>query len=387
MNTEPRSITFPAFRVTQPLGDFFVGVISCHDLCGIAVADVRRMKVERGFETYLGVQRPLDNDRKKDIHEYVQMLDATFPTSIVIAVDGKCARWNEDRKELTLSEYLGDKQSADGEGIPFERVANILDGQHRIAGLLGVPSTLRFDLNVAIFVDIDIAEQASIFATVNLAQTKVNRSLAYDLMDLAKSRSPQKTCHAIAVALDRTKDSPLFKRIKRLGVATEGRFDETLTQATFVDSLMPLISLEPRRDRDLLMRGKSLDLETGKGSEKVVFRSFFIANDDISISRTLLHYFEAIAQRWPTAWARVERGNIINRTNGFRAFMRLLGPLCLFARTAPGAIVTKDQFLVLLERCTLSDHDFTTDRFPPGTGGEAALFRRLKSDILGEGRA
>ncbi len=54
-----------------------------------------------------------------------------------------------------------------------------------------------------------MAQQANIFSTVNLSQTKVNRSLAYDLFALAASRSPQKTCHDIAVALDRGKNSPL----------------------------------------------------------------------------------------------------------------------------------------------------------------------------------
>jgi len=33
-----------------------------------------------------------------------------------------------------------------------------------------------FDVNVSIFVDADIADQATVFATVNLAQTKVTEA-------------------------------------------------------------------------------------------------------------------------------------------------------------------------------------------------------------------
>src|SRR5882762_10468420 len=90
-----------------------------------------------------------------------------------------------------------------------------------------------FQLSVSVFVDIDMEDQAYIFSTVNLAQTKVNRSLAYDLFELANSPSPQKTCHNIAVALDTITVSPFHKRIKRLGSATPGRNSETITQATF----------------------------------------------------------------------------------------------------------------------------------------------------------
>jgi DGQHR domain-containing protein len=101
-----------------------------------------------------------------------------------------------------------------------------------------------------VFVDVDIEDQAYLFSTVNLAQTKVNKSLVYDLFDLARGRSPQKTTHNIAVALDQNDSSPLHQRIKRLGSATRGRVAERITQATFVESLLPYISKNPMLDRD-----------------------------------------------------------------------------------------------------------------------------------------
>ena len=107
---------------------------------------------------------------------------------------------------------------------------------------------------MSIFIDADIAQQAYLFSTVNLAQTKVNKSLAYDLFDLANVRSPQKLCHTIAVTLNRLPESPLYERIKRLGTATPGCVTENITQATFVTALMSYVSLDENKDRDTYMR-------------------------------------------------------------------------------------------------------------------------------------
>ncbi len=172
------------------------------------------MEKERDYEKYLGIQRPLSPARVKEIKGYALTQDATFPTSIIIAVSGKCAIWDETKGELTLREYAEGSGEAGDEKIPFDKVANILDGQHRIAGLMDLQN-LDFELSVAVFVDIDISEQAYIFSTVNLTQTKVHKSLVYDLFELSRSRSPQRTCHVIAVALDESKDSPFFAKIKR----------------------------------------------------------------------------------------------------------------------------------------------------------------------------
>ncbi len=113
--------------------------------------------------------------------------------------------------------------------LDYKDIAKVIDGQHRMEGLRAFVGE-EFQVNVSIFIDADIADQAYIFSTVNLTQTKVNRSLAYDLFDLAKSKSPQKTCHNIAVALDENEKSPFYQRIKKTGVSTEGRFSETITQ-------------------------------------------------------------------------------------------------------------------------------------------------------------
>src|SRR5439155_7515655 len=168
-----------------------------------------------------------------------------------------CVSYDDHTKSLSISNTRRGNEKPD---IAFSNLCRVIDGQHRIAGLRTYSGKKPFEVMAAIFVGIDISDQAYIFATVNLEQTKVRKSLAFDLFELARTRSPYKTCHNVAVGLDTVKESPFFQRIKRLGTATPGRERETITQSTFVDALVRYISAEPKVDRDLLLRGEKLQL-------------------------------------------------------------------------------------------------------------------------------
>ena len=283
---------------------------------------------------------------------------------------------------MTLSNILEEETEIEGEGILFRQIARVLDGQHRLEGLNRGYEGQTFDINVAIFVSIDIAEQANIFSTVNLAQTKVNKSLAYDLFALARSRSPQKTCHNIAVALDQNKKSPFYEKIKRLGVATEGRFNETITQATFVQTLLPYISLNPRNDRDLFKRGKTPDKANADQLMKLIFRNMFLEEKEMDIAEVILNYFSAIQEKWESAWNYTGKGLMLSKTNGFKAFMRFLRPAYLHL-SAPGGVPQKHEFRKIIDRIDLKDEDFTVERFKPGSSGESELYRTIlqKSEL------
>ena len=180
------SFTIPVLKVHQPIGEFFTGVIDAKRLCEITDFDVRRLIRERDFEKYLGIQRPLDRTRVKEIKQYVRTMDACFPSGVILSVRGDCASYDEPNSVLRLSNFFDDDDPE--RNVLYRQIAKVIDGQHRIEGLKEFVGP-TFELNVSVFVDIDVAEEGYIFSTVNLAQTKVNRSLAYDLYDLAKSRS------------------------------------------------------------------------------------------------------------------------------------------------------------------------------------------------------
>ncbi|MGV1986441.1 DGQHR domain-containing protein [Agrobacterium sp. 22-221-1] len=371
------AIKFPALKVEQPIGAFYVGVMNSKDLAQVAVADIRRLE-ENEIDRYIGIQRRLSQTRSRELKDYVNSFDATFPSSIILAVDEANAVWDPDERALTLL------ASAD---VPLNDVARIIDGQHRVDGLTNFNGE-TFEVSVSVFVGADIATQANIFATVNLAQTKVNRSLVYDLLDYEKKRSPQKTAHHITVALDQLEFSPFYKRIKRLGNATAGREGESLTQAAVVESLLDLMSKDPMSDRNFFLRTISLPLPSYDEHQRYPFRQLFLKEKDTEITQIVLNYFTAVRDRWPTSWDDMQRsGNVLPKTNGFKALMRFLRPVYLDLTAGTREQVPSAQdFLPYLEAVPLKDEDFNTNTFKPGTSGEAALYRiltgslKLKSD-------
>ncbi|MDF2817159.1 MAG: hypothetical protein K0S73_1099 [Stenotrophomonas rhizophila] len=375
---EDYEIELPCVKVTQPLGDFYIASIDSAVLGQITYADVRTLTEEREVDRYLGIQREVNPKRVKEIGEYVNTVDACFPTAVILAVPARCASFDPDRRVLTL------KSSLDGEEndkVSRIQIARVLDGQHRIEGLKNLaPGHPTFEVNISVFIEMDIESQAYLFSVVNLAQTKVNRSLAYDLFEFSRARSPQKSSHQIAVALDRDPKSAFHLRIKRLGVATRGRFTETLTQATFVQALLPYITKDAVGDRDRFLRGKVPAFADSTEVRSTIFRNMFLEERDLEIADIIFNYFNAVRERWPSAWVSEGDGMILNKTNGFKALMRLLRPLYLHL-AKPGEIVEMGRFLTMLKKSKLGDADFTTDNFKPGTSGEMALYRSLYTDL------
>jgi len=366
------------------MGDFYVGTLSAARLVAIADFDVRKIARGEGLETYLGIQRELSKTRVREIRQYVEGPDATFPTAVVLAVSERCAKIENACAEsdshfwLTLSNYMeaGDEEN----WVLYRQIARVIDGQHRIEGLREYSGS-QFDVNVSIFIGADIPDQATIFSTVNLAQTKVNRSLVYDLFDLAKSNSPEKLAHNVVVALDRNIGSPFYKSIKRLGTSTEGRYGETLAQATVVAPILQYVSgeaIQVLKDRQAGLKGLPFEPLSELIDTKLVFRPFLLkgADGDVDLAELLWNFFEAVAERWPAAWAGEIEFGMLNRTNGYNALMRFLRPLYLEV-SSPGKIVTKEVFSKWLDKVQLNDADFTSKRFVPGTSGATDLYHEL----------
>jgi DGQHR domain-containing protein len=373
LKEDPKSLSFPVLKLIQPVGEFYLGVLDSRLLCEITDFDVRRIIKERDFETYLGIQRPLNPKRVKEIAQYISTLDACFPTAVILSVPGVCATYDAQSGSLKLSNYIDNEDET--RTVLYRQIAKVIDGQHRIEGLKSFKGE-KFEVNVCIFLDLDVAEEGYIFSTVNFAQTKVNRSLVYDLYDLAKAPSPQKLCHNIAVALDRNPKSPFHEKIKRLGVATEGRFNEKITQATFVGALIGYLSRDPMLDRDIYMRGKHPVRAGAEESKILIFRNMMIDGKDMPIADVIWNYFDAVREKWPHAWDATGTGMMLNRTNGFRGLMRFLRPAYLHL-TGPGGVPSKADFNQVFARINIQDDQFNTDRFLPGTSGEVGLYNAL----------
>jgi hypothetical protein len=106
----------------------------------------------------------------------------------------------------------------------------------------------------------------------------------------------------------------------------------------------------------------------------------FLEERDLEIADVVFNFFNAVEERWPSAWSSSGDGMMLNKTNGFKACMRLLRPAYLHL-AKPGSVVPSGAFLTLLRKSHLKDEDFNTDNFKPGTSGELALFRSLVNDL------
>ncbi len=363
MSDEAQYIQFKCIEVTQPIGKFYVGIINYDDLSYISYVDVRRLeREEREVETYMGIQRPLSPKRVKEIGQYVKLIDATFPTSIILSVSSENVIFDKEKSVMRIA-YKKD-------------VAKVLDGQHRIAGLEGyaLPGE-SFQLNVTFFVDMELEDQAIVFATINQTQTKVNKSLVADLFEFAISRSPQKTAHNIARALNDKVGSPFYKKIKVLGTAVN-KEKETITQATFVENLLKYITKDKALDRDLYKRGKKPQKIDDKELLILPFRNLFIDEQDTKIATIIWNFFAAVRDRWPKAWDNIETEMILNRSTGFIALMRFLKNAYI-SFDKPNEVVSKESFQDIFKRIKLQDADFSRQKYIPGSGGQSSLYKDL----------
>jgi hypothetical protein len=156
----------------------------------------------------------------------------------------------------------------------------------------------------------------------------------------------------------------------------DGRF-EPISQATFVESLLRYITPDAKIDRDTLLRERSPIRAQGDEVFRHPFRNLFIDEKDIKIAEEIFHFFSAVRDRWPVAWSDTRReGLMLNRTNGFRALMRLYGHL-FREHGIPGTSVPRSFVSRYLDALQLKDSDFNTENFVPGSSGEARLFRVL----------
>jgi DGQHR domain-containing protein len=365
MSTPQEFVEIRCLEMIQPIGKMYVGIMDHLDLEHISYVDIRRLKSkneQREVEVYSGIQRVLSDKREKEIGQYVNMVDATFPTSIILHIDPDNASY--DKESLTLRIRNQDT------------VAKVLDGQHRIAGLSHFEGG-RFQLNVTIFVGMELEDQAIVFATINHTQTKVNKSLVADLFDFATHRSPQKTAHTIARALNEKERSPFKDKIKVLGTAEDNE-KETITQATFVESVLRYLTKDKAHDRDLYRRGKKPEVYVGQELRNRFFRTLFVKEDDASIAKILWNYFEAVEERWPTAWSKVTPELVLNRSTGFIALMRFLKDAYLsVVGTSIGRVPGKEEFAAIFANVNISDRDFNRVTYLPGSGGQAQLYKDL----------
>jgi DGQHR domain-containing protein len=344
--------------IKQPIGEFFLAAVPAEKL--LEIVTIRRRALTNPKDD--GVQRQLSTHRIREIALYTSDPDATFPTPIIVACDPDKVTIEGNEIELKENEIVGE----------------VIDGQHRLEGLLLAqrenPKSIQpFNLPVVFMIDLKPYEKAYVFSTINSKQTPVPRSLIYDLFELSEVRSPFRTGHEIARTLNASEAGPFFRGLKMLG--KRNLPTEYLTQGSFVTQLVRRISKNSQADEIAVKKGESL-----VDDPSLPFRYYWINDRDEVIVKILDNYFEAIREQFPEEWNHpTADAYILRKTVGFQGLLEAfdaIWPESVREKTASreffGGIATRF-------RANLGNRKLTADTF----GSNAAAAGKLRNALLG----
>lgn len=90
-------------------------------------------------------------------------------------------------------------------------------------------------------------------------------------------------------------------------------------------------------------------------------------------------------QKWPKAWEDLSpKGNLLPKSNAFLALMKFLRTdvyLDLVGIDNLGKIPSVKEFSKAFDDLDITDKDFTTRNFSPGSGGQSVFYKLLRGEI------
>lgn len=325
------------------------------------------------------IQREVESNRIEKIADFlINDPEATFPTNIVLHIPNQVILYQKeiidqetDFRFLDIGltdkvfEEVKKEKKASGTGDIF---INIIDGQHRIRGVEVAISRLQLDLiNIAkvlekntknqdlindqtrfhkrlndllnielvvsFFIDKSLEYQAMIFSTINRTQKRVSESLVYSLFGLTTGDSPQKTALQVVLAMNSLEDSPFFNRIKLYGGSYDKDQSPPLSQATMVKAIIDRISENSRQaELDRYKSRRDLSHRTAGSEKNLIFRSYYVRNEDSKISDIFYYYFTSVKNTfkhgeksyWDFNPSSSKPENILQTTAGFFSLLQIL---------------------------------------------------------------
>lgn len=273
--------TFPFIRVKQANRELILTKLPAGLLIKVSYASVRGQSSEEG-----AVQRILNSRRISSIKTFT-LEGGDYPGAIVLNWVSKDNPIQKKNNELTFQQVPGSAQ--------------IIDGQHRLAGIRSAiderDSVAELELPVAIYENLSTRECADIFLSINTEQKPVPRSLVFDLYGLASEPVIDPAAvraRDIATFLNETLESPFFDQIKFPGTPTR---KGGIALSTVVTSIKPLV-------------------EDKGGFEQVGIYEFEIQK------QIVLNFFTALKQKYQNEWE--SKSNAFQYAAGFAAAMDFL---------------------------------------------------------------
>lgn len=290
-------------KLNQPIGEYYITVINAKSLYNSCFIS-RRDYDPQLFISSGGVQRKDSKERIKNIKKYCNDPDATFPSAIIVSINSEDFKFTDNTLEFDENK---------------KNLFEIIDGQHRLLGISESTLSDSLEIPLVIMPNLTDEEKAYVFSTINSNQKKIDPSLIYDLFNISKKRSPYKTMHELARALNSDKNSPFYRRLKMLGKKLLQT--ETISQGTFVNHLIGLISKNPKDDTIELKKNKKL-----KDDKSIPLRYYFINEEDNFLYKIIFNYFKAAETIFKQEWNN-PKDYIINRSTGFGGLVMALNKL------------------------------------------------------------
>jgi len=358
------AVKIKTLPVKQPIGVFYIGVVKASD--AVAICSAKERKRDK-LEEYIGMQRPLNYKRVEEIRKYVSTWDASFPNSVIVAVNPDCYFFEKEKNIIYIKRDKGS--------------ANIIDGQHRLAGF-DQENGKDFDIILAIFPELELEEQAYLFSVINTKMTRINPSLAQDLYTFATINTPEKLAHNIAKTFNQDTNNPWHQKIKMLGKKEEGA-DPVLSQSTFTKEIVNLIcSKEDSYEiRDILKRNRNKrsslkDFYSEVETKRFILWEPFIKEEDKFIYTVLKDYFSVVSEVYKNDWG--DPSKILTKTTGYIALMKVFK--ILYMKGFEGGDLTQNFFRINFEKAKKGSEvkEFVSTNYNPGGMGE----RKLAEDLL-----
>jgi len=276
-----KQLSFPYLEVKQMNRKLMLTKLPAGVLVDISYASVRGQDDEPG-----AVQRLLNPKRIESIKDFT-LQAGDYPGAIIL---------NWVSKENNLKK---EKQAISFFNTP--RSAQIIDGQHRVAGIksaIGERAEIsEIEIPVAMYENLTTRQCADIFLAINTEQKTVPRSLVFDLYGIASESvidPAAERARDISTYLNEIEESPYSSQIKFPG-ATKRKGGIALS--TSVTSIKPLVE------------------------EKGSFEQIGIFELE-SQKRIILNFFTAIQEKYEDEWK--NKDNIFLYAAGFAGALEFL---------------------------------------------------------------
>lgn len=340
----------PVLKVVQPLGEFFVAILPADLLLEVTFSDPLKILGFSATGQYelRGNQRKLVQERLRAIGRFIDTVEAAFPNSIILAANYQETGELEENENRRWAVELSPDNGAVGTLIipSREKLAAIVDGQHRLYGFneVALRERLEMPLLCAVYIDLPNPFQAYLFATINYNQKPVDKSQSYELYGFnleeepPEAWSPEKAAVFMCRKLNTDPTSALKNHVivaaqadDALEVAAKSqKTDWAVSTATVVEGLLRLFSSNPKRDRDLMHLkavGKGRErkvLATKVTQDRTPLRQAYLESNDLLIYTLARNYFNAVSE---ILWQGNSR-SFIRKTVGVQALFDILRLTC-----------------------------------------------------------